>query len=136
MSYGASLALQAAVYQLLRADAALAALVGTAIHDEVPPGPVSGTMVSVGEGEVRDMSDATGGLGDHRFDVAVVSTEEGFATSKAVAEAISDALVGASPALSRGRVVNLSFVKARARRVRAGQVRRIDMTFRAIVEDN
>lgn len=136
MSYGASLALQAAVYQLLRGDAALAALVGSSIFDEVPPGPVSGTMVSVGEGEVRDLSDVTGGLGDHRFDIAVVSMEEGFATAKAVAETISDALVGASPALSRGRVVNLSFVKARARRSRAGQVRRIDMTFRAIVEDN
>lgn len=136
MSYGASRALQSAVYQLLRDDAALVALVGGAIYDEVPPGPVTDTFVSVGEGEVRDMSDGTGALGDHRFDVVVVSTEEGFATAKAIAEAISDALVGMAPALSRGRVVNLSFVKARARRVRAGQVRRIDMTFRAIVEDN
>lgn len=136
MSYGASAALQAAVYQLLRADAGLAALVANAIYDEVPPGPVSGTFVSVGEGEVRDLSDVTGGIGDHRFDVSVISAEEGFATAKAIAEAISDVLVDASPAMSRGRVVNLSFVKARARRVRAGQVRRIDMTFRAIVEDN
>ena len=136
MSYGASCALQAAVYQVLRGDAALSALIGTAIHDEVPPGPVSGTLVSLGEGEVRDLSDATGGLGDHRFDVTVISDAEGFATAKAAAEAVSDALVGATPALSRGRVVNLSFVKARARRVRAGQTRRIDMTFRAILEDN
>lgn len=136
MSYGASSALQAAVYLLLRNDAALTALVGASIHDEVPAGPVSGTLVSLGEGEVRDLSDVTGGLGDHRFDVAVISDAEGFATAKAAAEAISDALVDAVPVLSRGRVVNLSFVKARARRVRAGQVRRIDMTFRAIVEDN
>ena len=130
MSYGASAALQAAVYQML------GALVGNAIHDELPPGPVSGTVVSLGEGEVRDLSDASGGLGDHRFDVSVISDAEGFVTAKAVAEAVSDVLVGATPTLTRGRVVNLSFVKARARRVRAGQARRIDMTFRAIVEDN
>ncbi|MEM9426704.1 MAG: DUF3168 domain-containing protein [Pseudomonadota bacterium] len=136
MSYGASSALQAAVFQLLNGDAALATLVGSAIHDEVPPGPVSGTLVSLGEGDVRDLSDASGGLGDHRFDVAVISDAEGFQTAKATAEAVSDALVGAAPALARGRVVDLSFVKARARRVRAGQTRRIDMTFRAIVEDS
>ncbi|MEL7150245.1 MAG: DUF3168 domain-containing protein [Pseudomonadota bacterium] len=136
MSYGASSALQAAVYQLLINDPTLTALVGLAIHDEVPPGPLGGTYVTLGEGEVRDVSDITGGLGDHRFEVAIVSDAEGFATAKVAAEAVSDALVGAAPVLDRGRVVNLSFVKARARRVRAGQVRRIDMTFRAIVEDN
>ncbi|MEM7718986.1 MAG: DUF3168 domain-containing protein [Pseudomonadota bacterium] len=136
MSYGASSALQAAVFEMLRADVTLAALVGLAIHDELPPGPVSGTLVSLGEGEVRDLSDITGGLGDHRFDVSVISDAEGFATAKAAAEAVSDVLTGAVPVLSRGRVVNLSFLKARARRVRAGQIRRIDMTFRAIVEDN
>ncbi|MEM7753064.1 MAG: DUF3168 domain-containing protein [Pseudomonadota bacterium] len=136
MSYAASSALQSAVFHLLSNDAALVALVGSAIHDEVPPGPVSGTLVSLGEGEVRDLSDASGGLGDHRIAVAVISDAEGFATAKAVAEAISDTLVGAAPALARGRVVSLSFVKAQARRVRAGQTRRIDMTFRAIVEDS
>ncbi len=136
MSYGASSALQAAVYQVLAGDAALSALVGAAVFDEVPPGPASGTYVTLGEGEVRDLSDASGGIGEHRFGVSVISDAEGFQTAKAAAEAVSDALVGAAPVLSRGRVVNLSFVKARARRVRAGQVRRIDMTFRAIVEDN
>jgi hypothetical protein len=38
--------------------------------------------------------------------------------------------------LSRGRVVAIEFLSARARRVRAGDVRRIDMTFRARVEDD
>lgn len=136
MSFGASSALQTAVYQLLAGDTALQALVGPAIYDEVPPGPVSGTYVSLGEGEVRDMSDATGAIGEHRFEVSVISDAEGFRTSKAVSGAVCDALVDATPALSRGRVVSLSFVKARARRARAGQTRRIDMTFRAIVEDN
>lgn len=136
MSFGASGALQAAVFQVLVADPALGALVGTAIHDEVPPGPVNGILVSLGEGEVRDLSDASGSIGDHRFDVSIISRGEGFAQAKAAAEAVADALVDARPALDRGRVVTIGFLKARARRVRAGDVRRIDMTFRAIVEDS
>lgn len=136
MSYATSGALQAAVYQRLAADAGLAALVGAAIHDELPPGPLAGTYVSLGTGEVRDLSDATGGIAEHRFTVSIVSDAEGFAEAKAAAGAVADALAGAVPALVRGRVVALGFVSARERRVRSGQQRRIDLTFRAIVEDN
>ena len=136
MSYGASAALQAGVFQILVADGALAALVGDAIYDEVPGGPVTGTFVSLGGGEVRDISDISGGLGDHRFEITIISDAQGFQTAKMVAEAVSDALIDAEPILARGRVVALRFLKARARRVRAGQTRRIDLTFRAIVEDN
>ncbi|MEO0943590.1 MAG: DUF3168 domain-containing protein [Pseudomonadota bacterium] len=136
MSYGPAQALQAAIYQLLSADAGVTALVGTAIYDEVPPGPVAGTLISMGEAESRDLSDKSGGLAEHRLMICVVSDAEGFAQAQHVATAVSDALVDATPALSRGRIVVLSFIKARARRVRAGQVRRIDLTFRAIVEDD
>ncbi len=136
MSYGPASALQAAVYQLLAADAGLAALVGSAIHDEMPPGPVVGTFVTLGEGEVRDLSDKTGGIAEHRLSISVLSDAEGFAEAQAAATAVSDALVDATPALSRGRVVVLNFLRARARRVRAGQLRRIDLTFRAIVQDD
>lgn len=135
MSFGTAAALQAAVFALLDADTALGALV-TGVHDEVPSGPVSGTYVTLGAGEVRDISDATGGIGDHRFVVSIISDAEGFAAVKAAAAAVTDALAGAAPVLTRGRVVCLSFQRARARRVRAGQVRRIDLTFGAIVEDN
>ena len=40
------------------------------------------------------------------------------------------------PALERGRVITLNFLKARARREEAGQIRRIDLTFRARVHDD
>ena len=135
MSMGASAALQAAIYQVLSGDAALQAIVGTAVHDEVPPGPISGTSVSIGAGDVRDTSDVSGAMAEHSFVVTINSDAEGFAEGKAAAAAVSDALVDARPVLARGRVVGLHFVRAKARRVRAGQARRIDMTFRAIVED-
>lgn len=135
MSYGTASALQAAVYQALAADAALASLVGSAIHDELPPGPVAGTYVSLGEGEVRDLSDKTGAMAEHRFTISVTSDAEGFATAKAAAGAVSDVLIHGALTLVRGQVVSLRFVKARERRVRSGQVRRIELTFRAIVDD-
>ena len=136
MSFATAAALQAAVYQHLVADAGVVAALGTAIFDEVPPGPLAGPYASLGEGEVRDISDASGRLAEHRFTVSIVSDEEGFHAAKSAAGAVTDALVDAAPALTRGRIVCLGFQKARARRVRAGQLRRIDLTFRAIVEDD
>lgn len=135
MSYGVSAALQAGVYQSLLADSALVSLVGTAIRDQMPAGPVSGTYVSLGPEDVRDFSDQTHRGAEHRFSISVVSDEPGFQTAKVVAGRIADILVDSAPVLARGRVVSLSFLSARARRVRAGQTRRIDLSFRAIVED-
>ena len=135
MSYGMAQSLQAAIFGVLAGDAALTALVGTAIYDELPPGPVDGAYVSLGAEDVRDLSTGDCPLAAHNIGISVVSQAEGFAEPKAIAGAVSDALVDATPVLSRGRIVSIRFVKARARRVRSGQLRRIDMTFRVIVED-
>lgn len=135
MSYGTAQALQVAIFGALSSDTALTALVGSAIYDELPPGPVDGAYISLGGEDVRDLSAAECGLAAHNFGISVVSSAEGFSEAKTIAGAVSDALVDATPVLGRGRIVSLRFVKARARRVRAGQVRRVDMTFRAIVED-
>lgn len=137
MSYGMAAPLQAAVYQLLLADAGLAALVGTAVYDAVPAGEIPETYVSLGPEEVRDRSDISGAGAEHRFTVSVISTAPGFAAAKAAAAAIGDALLGNPPALSRGRVVGIWFERASARRSgQAGQLRRIDLRFRARVEDS
>ncbi len=136
MSYGVSAALQAAIYQRLTADAALAALVGTDIYDTVPTGVAPSTYVSLGTEDVTDMSDKTGRGAVHIFTVAVVTDAAGFQTAKAVAGAISDAILDAELILSRGTLVYLNFEKAAARRVGDGEIRRIDLKFRARVEDN
>ena len=136
MSYAMAGPLQAAVYQLLAADAALTALVGDAIYDGLPAGSLPETYVSLGPEAVRDRSDREGAGAQHRFTVSVLSAAQGFATAKAVAAAICDAMEGAAPVLSRGRVVGIWFERARAFRTgSAGQVRRIDLNFRARVED-
>lgn len=135
MSYALSSALQTAIYDLLAGDAALAALVGGSVHDQPPPGPVTGTYVLLGDEDTRDLSDKTAAGADHRFSVSVISDAYGFRTAKDAAGRVSDLLVDATPALTRGRIVMLRFLGARARRIRSGQTRRIDLTFRAIVED-
>ncbi len=134
MSYSGSAALQEAVYQRLVGDAALGGLVGGAVYDVVPAGTLPVTYVSLGPEEVRDASDKSGHGAEHRFTVSVVTAAAGFQAAKAAAAAISDALVDADLSLDRGRLVSLGFLRARARRARKNDVRRIDLTFSARVE--
>lgn len=131
MSYGAASALQAAVYGLLSAAPGLATV---SVVDAIPPGGGSGTFVLLGPEEVLDQSDSTGGGAEHRFSVSVISDATGFLAAKSVAVAVSDALVNATPVLTRGRVVGIRFIKAVAKRLDDGDVRRVDLTFRARVE--
>lgn len=135
MSYAAAAALQEAVYQKLAADAALGALVEGAIYDALPPGTLPPLYVTLGPEEVRDRSDKSGGGAWHRFTVSVITGSDGFHTAKRVAAAVSDALVGADLTLTRGRLAGLHFHRARARREGTGDLRRIDLTFRARVDD-
>lgn len=137
MSYGMAGPLQAAIYQHLLADAGLSALVGGAVYDALPAGEVPVTYVSIGPEDVRDASDKSGAGAQHRITVSVISEATGFATAKAVAGAVSDALDSAPLSLSRGRLVGLWFERAVARRDgTAQQRRRIDLRFRARVEDD
>lgn len=136
MSYGAGLALQQAVYQRLTADATLAGLVGGAIYDAAPAGLTGSTYVALGPEEVREAGDMSVGGALHELVVSVVSDAAGFATAKQVAVAVSDALLDASLILSRGRLVSLNFHRARARRVQDADMRRIDLRFRARIEDS
>jgi hypothetical protein len=136
MTYAVSAALQAAIFQHLSADAALVALVGANIFDAPPAGTPPATYVSLGEEQVSDRSDKTGAGALHDLTVSVITEESGFQVAKTIAAAISDALAQPLPALTRGFLVSLNFLKAQARRDEAGTLRRIDLKFRARVQDN
>lgn len=136
MSYGVAAALQTAVFQALNADTILDGLVSGAIYDASPTGTVPSLYVSLGPEDVTDASDKTGHGARHEFIVSVVSDTAGFLTAKQVATAISDVLVDADLTLSRGALIGLYFVSAKARRVQDSDVRRIDIRFMARVEDN
>lgn len=136
MSYGVAAALQTAIYQALVADVALDGLVGSDIYDAIPSGGVPSLYVALGPERVRDKSDKTGAGAEHEFTVSVVTDSAGFATAKLAAAAVSDALVDADLTLTRGTLIALNFFRARAVRVGAADERRIDLTFRARVQDD
>ncbi len=136
MSYGMAGALQAAIYERLSNDEIIEALVGDAVFDAMPVGELPGTFVSLGLETARDASDVAQSGALHTFDILVVTTKPGFAMAKAIAGAVSDALREADLVLSRGRVVYLRFVNARAQRGDGAASRQIRMRFRARLEDD
>jgi hypothetical protein len=131
MSYGSAAALQVAIYNRLVGHVALA---GIPVLDAVPTVTGNGTFILLGPEDVLDRSDKTGGGALHRLVVSIVSDATGFQAAKLVAVAVSDALVDAPLALSRGTLVSLDFARAVARRLDEGEFRRIDLTFGARVQ--
>lgn len=136
MSFAMSEPLQAAVYQALTADAALAAIVGTAIYDAVPAGALPEIYVRLGSETVTDASDCSSAGALHQLTVSVITTSPGFSRAKAAAAAVSDVLHGGDLVLSRGRLVYLRFERARAARVESASTRQIDLRFAARVQDD
>jgi hypothetical protein len=136
MSYAIAAALQTAVFQALGADPVLGGLVGSDIYDALPSGLVPDLYISLGPEEAKDASDKTHAGAIHQFTVSVTSTQPGFTTCKTVAGAVCDVLVDAELTLSRGNLISLSFEKASATRIDAGNSRQIDLRFAARVEDS
>jgi len=135
MSYGMAAALQQAVFARLSADAAVQAVVGGDVYDSLPTGTLPTTYVLLGEEDARARGDVTARGAEHEFMVGVFSDAAGFASAKQAAVAVSDALVDAPLSLARGQLVSLDFLRARARRGRAPGARRIELWFRARLED-
>ncbi|MEQ6247738.1 DUF3168 domain-containing protein [Sulfitobacter sp. HNIBRBA3233] len=136
MTYAVSQALQAAVFDVLSTDPAVAAEVGSAIYDAVPAGAVPDIYLRLGSETVRDASDGSGAGSEHMLTVSVITVSPGFSSAKAAAAAVSDALHGADLALARGRLVFMRFDRASARRIDSASARQIDLRFRARVQDD
>ena len=69
----------------------------------------------------------------HEFSVSVVTTGAGFHLAKEAAAAVSDAVLAAPLTLSRGRASRVHFTRAKA--VRTSANRRIDIWFRARLDE-
>lgn len=137
MSYAASVALQAAVYERLRGDEALGDLVGDAIFDAMPVEPPGGVHVSIGPEEVDEAGDVTAQGSRHDFEISVLSgtgQSGGFGMVKAAALAVTEALERGGLELDHGHLVGLWFLRAKARRVENSTARRVDLTFRARID--
>ena len=136
MTYAIAQPLQAAIYARLTSDEAVTALVGPHVYDQVPPGLLPTLYVALGPEAARDRSDQTGRGTEHDVVVSIVTDGAGFSAAKAAAAAVSDALLGPTLTLTRGRLVWLRFLRAQAARKGSGETRQIDLTFRARVEDD
>lgn len=139
MTYALSWPLQQAVFGVLSADPILAGIVGDRIYDAPPPfetdqAPDS-LWITLGDERVDDWStkDSSGAV--HVLTVAVHAPRRGFAEAKAAAGAVSDVLLNAALAPSRGQIVHVGFVSGRTRRSADDLMRRIEMRFRVLVED-
>jgi len=133
MSCGSS-ALQSVLYDTLSADAALTALIGSAIFDAVPPGEAPETYVVLGDEVITDRSAVLCTAMRHDLTISVISTALGYGAAKAVAARVVEVLTGSELTLADGHLVYLNFLRARAARVGTASRRRIDVTFRAMVE--
>lgn len=136
MSYGVAAALQTAVFEALTGDAGLNALLGGAVYDALPPGTLPPLYAILGSEDVKDASDKTGSGALHEFTITVVTESAGFASAKVAAAAVSDVLTSSTFVLSRGTLVALNFHKAKAARVGTGDMRQINLIFRARVADD
>jgi hypothetical protein len=136
MTYAFSWSLQQALFAALRADPALAALIGDRVYDAVPHRATQSDApyVLIGDEQVAAWSTASDTGAVHEIAISAVSMAPGFAVAKEVAAAICNALDGPIT-LARGRIVSTQFLGGRTRRGRRGELRRVDMRFRIAIED-
>lgn len=129
--------LQQALFAALSSAPAVTAIVGSRVLDEPLPAGMrpDGPSILLGDEAVRPWATATETGAEHRVEIALVGREHGFGPLKRLAAAVADCVLGPLP-LDGGRVVNAVLIGARTRRETASQVRRIDLTFRIVVEDD
>lgn len=129
--------LQQALFVALTTAPAVTEIVGTRVLDEpLRPGPLpSGPSILIGDEAVTPWSTATESGAEHRIEIALVAQDHGFGLLKQLAAAVVDTVLGPLP-LKGGRVVSTGLIAARTRRETALHLRRIDLTFRVVLEDD
>jgi len=132
-----SLALQTALFEHLRADPSLAAVLGGPRIFDAPPHAQSGDgsppYITLGDESVTAWDTKTEEGTAHELTFTVWSAERGFAQVKAIQAALADAL-STAPGLADARVADLRFVSSATRRERRTRLRRADCVYRALVE--
>ena len=130
----ATVALRAAIFAVLSADAALAAMLGGAkIYDE-PPKTLDFPFVTLGEAEVRDASTMTEGGEETTLSLHVYSRQGGHREAHAVVGAVMEALVDAPLPLAGHHLANLRFATADVRRAEDGRTYHGRIRLRAVTE--
>ena len=137
MSYGLSAALQRLFFAALTDD--VQGSLGVQVFDLPPSGVVPEVYVLLGPENVRDVSDVSARRTLHRCIVSVICAEAGFSEAKEIAAEVVRRVEGANRELHEegtalGRVTDLRFESASARRADKGGTRRIDLKILARLE--
>ena len=135
MSCAFSWPLQQALCAALAADPVVQAEAEGRVFDAAPhadEGGAGGPYVLIGDETVAPWSTATDRGAEHALTLSVVGPDTGFGPVKRLAGAVCDVVLGPL-APSRGRVVNASFLGAKAQRTPTG--RRIDLRLRFVIEE-
>lgn len=128
------LALRAALFQRLAADAALGALLGgPKIYDE-PPRAAVPPYVALGRVETSDVAGDGAALDEHLISLEVFSREGGLAEALKAADRVVRLLDGAGLSLDGFRLANLAWRFTSADRAATGGLRRAEVAFRAVTE--
>lgn len=126
-------ALQKAVFAVLSADAAVAALVGTRIFDRLIDKAELPYLV-LGETTTLDWSTSTEGGTEHVFVLEAWSKEAGKQEAQAIASTVRSALHDRPLALDEGVLVNLRLERVRIERIARQRLHRATMRLRAVIE--
>jgi hypothetical protein len=136
MTYAAGAGLQEEVYALLDGDAALAALLGPrgGVYDGLPRARPD-LYVALGPEDMGARGDSGGSVARHDMVLTVATRSRGFADAKRAAARVAELLDGAALTPAGGRLMAMRLRRARARVDEGEGVRRIDMWFRARIDE-
>lgn len=130
--------LQRGVYELLSGYGPLQDA-GVRVFDDAPhrsQDASSDAYVTLGD-EIVSPWNTAGDLGaTHDAIIRVYAPKRGFLSAKVAAAHVHDALSSFAPVLSTGNIVRRDFVSAKTEREAQGALRRIDLTFRFVIEDD
>jgi hypothetical protein len=130
----AAVALRAAIYDALTADAALTSALGAARVYDTPPRDAVFPFVTLGEARIADVSGDGTATQEHQLTLHAWSREGGHKQAHIIAGALLTALDDVPLAPSGHRLVNLRFALADIRRESDGRTYHALVRFRAVTE--
>lgn len=138
MTMALSAPLQRALFERLSTAPELAELAGR-IHDDAPHrsrAQGAEPYVTLGDETVAPWDSATDRGAAHEAVIRVYAPQRGFLPVKEIAAKIVDLIETRPPTPARGVVITHRFTGARTRREETGALRRVDLTFRFVIEDD
>lgn len=136
MSMMFSAPLQRAIFERLNGAEALSAVRGR-IYDDAPHRSRengSEPYVTIGDESVTPWNTSTEQGAVHRAVIRVYAPQRGFLPVKILAGLIAELLCTDPPAPDRGALISAEFTGAETRREENGALRRVDLSFRFVIE--